>query len=105
MVRWSAPASQAALPPPTGGQAAAPGLQALRARLAAAGPWPGGASLLPGVPPSAPALPASVYHGRIFISKRETLSACFERGLFVSNRRARRAALALHVWQVAAGCV
>lgn len=84
LVRWAAPASEAALPTPAATQAAAsqPPLQALRDRLAAAGPWPGGDS--PGARQAA--LPAGTHHGRIFISKRETLSACFERGLFVSNR-------------------
>ncbi|KAL4443892.1 hypothetical protein ABPG75_011629 [Micractinium tetrahymenae] len=89
MVRWATPASEAVLPTPAASQAAASqppaALQALRARLAAAGPWPGRDSLLPAALPAEAALPAGTYHGRIFISKRETLSACFERSLFVSN--------------------
>lgn len=88
LVRWSIPASETALPTPASDQAASsqPALQALRKRLAAAGPWPGDDCPLPAALPAGEALPAGIYHGRIFISKRETLSACFERCLFVSNR-------------------
>ncbi|KAL4449518.1 hypothetical protein ABPG77_007162 [Micractinium sp. CCAP 211/92] len=87
LVRWSIPASETALPTPAIDQAASsqPALQALRKRLAAAGPWPGDDCPLPAALPAGEALPAGIYHGRIFISKRETLSACFERCLFVSN--------------------
>jgi hypothetical protein len=88
-VQWATPASEAALPAPSAeadaaAAAAAPHLQALQQRLAAAGPWAGAALLPAGA--SWQALPESIHYGRIFVTKREHFSACMERGCFVSNR-------------------
>lgn len=90
-MRWKVPASEAQLPalpaePAAAAAAAAPHLAALAARLAAGGAWPHGVRLLPPNPVALEQLPDSFMYGRIFISKRETLSACMERKLFVSNR-------------------
>jgi hypothetical protein len=94
-VQWSTAPS---LPRPAAGlkAGAEPHLSALRQRLAAAagGSW---RKLLPTPLPRAlvqrQQLPQGILHGQIFISKRETLSASMERGVFVSNRCAAPAKL------------
>lgn len=97
--RWQAAPEEAALPAPGKPQdpatavatvaAAAPARAALARRLGAAGAWPHGATLLPPVAVVPEQLPDDFMYGRIFISKRETLSLCMERNLFVSNRCGR----------------
>lgn len=98
-MRWGAPAAQAALPaagaaPSPASSTAAAIKAALQQRLAAGCGVPRAVLLSPpgssngGVlPPGAPTqLPEDIYQGRIFLTKRETFSLCFQHRIFAGNK-------------------
>ena len=103
-MRWAVPAEHAELPTPqqeaeaaaAAAAVLAPHAAALSERLAAAGPWPHGATLLPAPGSAAGAAAAAVAGpelppegitcGRVFVSKSNTISDCFERNVFISNK-------------------